>query len=321
MPTFLVTKNMSPELAARVQAAVSGHRGHENSRRNPLTGALRVLTFVLLLASIAAIVRVRGQRAAALEAARSSVLQRVRNAAAQLTREDRELKERAQAAIALHAASPYAGDLLPDELRTERGLVQALSLATLYIRGPLDGLASAARLPELAAGSFKDPLVLCLLDPPEARTEKVLRRSARAQGEPATAHVERLAPLLQALPLLDPAWQQRIEAAETLERVGELKKMYDLAPISAALRAAKARQLLVVMDEARAVGGPTELDGERAHAVRLVLTDLSSGQVRLRFRRDVDPSWLSDGARAQNASGIDSCALAFDLRQALLAHR
>src|SRR4051812_21035484 len=166
---------MSPALAARVQTAVSGNRSHGISRRNPVTGALRVLTFVLLLASVVAIVRVRDQRAAELEAARSSVLQRVRNAAAQLTREDRELKERAQAAIALHAVPAYAGDYLADELRTERGLVEALSLATLYIRGPLDGLASAARLPELAAGSFKDPLVLCLLDPPEARTEKVLR--------------------------------------------------------------------------------------------------------------------------------------------------
>jgi hypothetical protein len=42
--------------------------------------------------------------------------------------------------------------------------------------------------------------------------------------------------------------------------------------------------------------------------------------VRLRFRGDVDPNWLSDGARAQYASGIDSCALAFDLRQVLLVH-
>jgi len=318
VPTFLVTKNMSPALAARVQAAVSGKRVAENSRRNPLVGVLRVLTFVLLLASIVGIVRVRSRRAAELEDARSSLLQRVRNAAAQLTMQDRELKGRAQAAIALHATSPYAGDVLADELRTERGLQAALSLPTLYIRGPLDGLSNAARLPELAASSFKDPLVLCLLDPPEARTEQALRRRVKVQPDAATAHVERLAPLLQALPLLDRAWQQRIEAADTLESMRELQKLYDVAPVAAALRAAKTRQMLVAMDEARAGDGPTELDGERAHAVRLVLVDLNSGEVRLRFRGDVDPKWLSDGARAQYASGIDSCAFAFDLRRALI---
>lgn len=321
MPTLLVTKNMSPALAARVQAAVSGGRGSENSRRNPLAGALRVLTFVLVLAAVTGVVQVRRQRAAELEAARASLLEKVRSAATQLSRADLELQGRAQSAIALHATPLYAGDLLAEELRTEQGLHAALSLPTLYVRGPLDGLARPARLTELAASSFKDPLVLCLLEPPDARTEKALRRKAFAPSESATAHVERLAPLLQVLPLLGRAWQRRVESAETLEAVGQLQKLYDLAPVAAALRAAKTRQLLVVMDEPGVLKGPTELDGERAHPVRVVLTDLSNGEVRLRFRREVDPSWLSDNARAQNASGIDSCTLAFDLRQALLAAR
>jgi len=321
VPTLLVTKNMSPALAARVQAAVSGGRGSHDSRRNPLAGALRVVTFVLLLAAATGVVQLRRQRAAELDAARGSLLTKLRGAAAQLSRADLELKGRAESAVALHATPLYAGDLLADDLRSERGLHDALSRPTLYVRGPLDGLANAARLTELAASSFKDPLVSCLLEAPEARTEKALRRKASAKADPATAHVERLAPLLQALPLLGRAWQKRVESAETLEALNQLQKLYDLAPIPAALRAAKTRQILVVMDEASAVKGPAELDGERAHPVRLVLADLSSGEVRLRFRRDVDPSWLSDSARAQNASGIDSCTLAFDLRQALLASR
>jgi hypothetical protein len=52
-----------------------------------------------------------------------------------------------------------------------------------------------------------------------------------------------------------------------------------------------------------------------------VLSDLTSGQLLLRFRRGVDPSWLSPAARAEYASGIDSCALAFDLREALAGQR
>lgn len=321
MPTLLVNKNMSPALAARVQAAVSGGRASGGARRNRLAGVLRVVTVVLVLAAVIGVARGRKQRAAELDAARSSLLGKIRGAASQLSRADFEIKARAESAIALHAAPPYAGDLMADELRTEQGWRAALSLPTLYVRGPLDGLSNPKRLPELAASSFKDPLVPCLLEPPEARTEKALRRKASAKSDTATSHVERLAPLLQALPLLGQSWQQRVESTQTLDALRQLQKLYDAAPVAAALRAAKARQMLIVMDEAGASTGPTELDGERAHPVRLVLTDLGSGELRLRFRRDVDPSWLSNDARAQNASGIDSCALAFDLRQALLAGR
>jgi hypothetical protein len=84
------------------------------------------------------------------------------------------------------------------------------------------------------------------------------------------------------------------------------------------VRAAKARQLLAVMDEPGDPKAPAGLDGERAHAVRVTLTEMGSGQVRLRHRGAVDPSWLSANTRAEYASGIDGCALAVDLRNAVL---
>jgi hypothetical protein len=73
----------------------------------------------------------------------------------------------------------------------------------------------------------------------------------------------------------------------------------------------------LVVDEPGDAKAAAELDGERPHAVRVIVTDLASDQLQLRFRHDVDPSWLSAGARAEYASGIDSCALALDLRAAL----
>jgi hypothetical protein len=133
----------------------------------------------------------------------------------------------------------------------------------------------------------------------------------------AAAHVERLEPLLQALPLLGPAWQQRVQAAETASALRGYRKLLEVAPIRAAVRAAKARQLLLVVDEPGDAKAAAELDGESPHAVRVIVTDLASDQLQLRFRHDVDPSWLSAGARAEYASGIDSCALALDLRAAL----
>jgi hypothetical protein len=198
-----------------------------------------------------------------------------------------------------------------------------LALPTLYVRGPLDALARPDRLSEVAASSSKDAFVLCLLAPPEARTEKALRlkASAAAAQSKATlqvsAHVERLAPLLQALPLLGREWADRVRGAETSEALERLAKLVAAAPLTAAARAAKARQLLLVLDETAAATGPTELDGERAHPVRVVLVDLSSAESRLRFRGKVDPAWLSDQARAAYASGIDSCALALDFRHAV----
>lgn len=311
---------MSPALSARVQAAVSGRQ----APRRPLKSLLRILTFAFVVASVVGVVRFRQQRQQRLETQRAELLASLQQAGKSLTRTDRELPARVATTIALEAAAGYLGDQLPQELRNEAQLMAVLSQPTLYVRGPLDALARPERVSEVAASSSKDAFVLCLLAPAEARTEKALRLKASAayaqsKSLEVTQHVERLAPLLQALPLMGRDWTRRIQAAETAPALQILQKLVDAAPLAAAVRAAKARQLLLVLDEAGTSTGPSELDGERAHAVRVVLTDLTSGDARLRFRRNVDPAWLSDQARAQYASGIDSCALAMDLRQAVTA--
>lgn len=311
---------MSPALAARVQAAVSGRQ----APRRPFKSLLRMLTFAFVVASVVGVVRFRQQRQQRLETQRAELLATLQQAGHSLTRTDRELPARVAAAIALEAAAGYLGDQLPQELRNEAQLMAALSRPTLYLRGPLDALARPERVSEVAASSSKDAFVLCLLAPPEARTEKALRHKASAayaqsKSLEVTQHVERLAPLLQALPLMGHDWTRRIQAAETAPALQTLQKLVDAAPLAAAVRAAKARQLLLVLDEPGAGSGPSELDGERPHPVRVVLTDLTSGEARLRFRHGVDPAWLSDQARAQYASGIDSCALAMDLRRAATA--
>jgi predicted RNA binding protein with dsRBD fold (UPF0201 family) len=74
---------------------------------------------------------------------------------------------------------------------------------------------------------------------------------------------------------------------------------------------------LLALDEPGDQGGPTELDGERPHSVRVGLVDLSTKKVLLRMRRHVDPRWLSASARAELASGIDSCELALQVHKAV----
>jgi hypothetical protein len=324
LPSFLVTKRMSPQLAARVLESVTGRRISGSSKRlAPLTAVLRLAAVAVLVGVVALVVFVQHQRTQKLERDRSALLDAMRAAGATLTRGDRELRGRVEAALSAQAVAAYAGDTFADDLRHEPRLAAELALPTLYVRGPLDGLASPTRLSQVAPGSFKDALLLCLIDPPDARTEKALKAKARAalsqgKGAAAMAHVERLDPLLQALPLLGPAWRERIETAESAVALAGYQKLFDVAPIGAAVRAAKARQLLAVMDEPGDPKAPAELDGERAHPVRVTLTDLSTGQIRLRYRGSVDPTWLSAAARAEYASGIDGCALALDLRNAVL---
>lgn len=320
MPTLLVTKRMSPALAARVRAAVSGHRTGA-ARRAPLKALLRFLTFVFVLASVASVLNFRRQQALERESRRAALLQTVTIEAGKLSRKDRELPRSIAATIALETAPLYAGDMVAEDLRSVPSFDEALSHPIVYLRGPLESLAQPARLAELAAGSAKDAFVLCLLAPPDTRTEKALRAkastaAAQGKGMQAIAHVERLAPLLQVLPLLERDWADRARATESIPALQKLQNLLEAAPFAAGIRTAKARQLLLVADETLTATGPTELDGERTHPVRVVLTDLNDGEARLRYRRTVDPSWLSEATRAQFASGADSCALALDIRKA-----
>lgn len=323
MPSFLVTKRMSPALAARVLESVSGRRqGTARKRLPPLIAASRLLAMAALVGAVGIGLHVRDQRSQLLQRERDSLLDAMRAAGGSLTRSDRELRARVQATLSAQAGAAHGVDEFASELRSEPGLKAELELPTLYVRGPLEAFTNPTRLEQAASSSFKDAFLLCLLEPPAARTETSLKAKARAgqtrTGVTAMAHVERVDVLLRALPLLDRAWQERVRTAETSRAVASYEKLFAAAPIRAAVRAAKARQLLAVMDEPGDPKAAAELDGERPHPVRVVLTDLNTGQVRLRYRGTVDPSWLSAGARAEYASGIDSCALALDLRSAVL---
>jgi hypothetical protein len=67
------------------------------------------------------------------------------------------------------------------------------------------------------------------------------------------------------------------------------------------------------VDEAGDGQGPTEIDGERPHAVRLEIVDLGLAKVLLRARKRVDPAWISVERRPEYAKKLDSCAFAFDI--------
>ncbi|MEO6599957.1 MAG: hypothetical protein ABIQ16_08815 [Polyangiaceae bacterium] len=232
-----------------------------------------------------------------------------------MTQQQLALGQRVEGLVA-DAAGAYAGDWVTDELQGEEALAKTLGRQMVYLRGPLEGLGTPAGFKASAAESFKDAFCACLVDPPDARTERSLANKARAalsQRGSASSGIERMHPVLASLPLLLPAWQARVRTADAAE-LSKLAALLSNAPIASAKRAMKAELLLLVIDEPGDTQGPTELDGERAHWVRVHLLDLVKATPLLRLRLRVDPGWISPNVRAAHAGGIDSCSLALDVR-------
>jgi hypothetical protein len=193
----------------------------------------------------------------------------------------------------------------------------------LYVRGPLAAFATPGdSIAAAAATSGKDALVVCLLEPPASRAEAPLldrTRTAYAGGwavESRTANVRRLHDLVAGLPFLDEPWARSVEQADDLGEVSRLRAAWDRSSVQRTKQAAKATLLLAAMDEPGEGSGPTELDGERPHAIRVALVDWTSGRILLRQRHHVDPAWISPGKRLTYAGGLDACRVALEIHDA-----
>jgi hypothetical protein len=329
MATFLTTSKMDPALAERIEASVRGQKGSRTARRTLAARARRIVSLARLVFVLTAVFGVytvvAGRREArrALERSRAALLETVRERGASLPAADRE----AAAFVARiepwlgRLAREYEGDLVAEELRSPSAFATMLARPLVYVRGTTEALGSPSQLGALAAASTKDALVLCLLEPPETRSEKVFLdkvRSAYSGGwnlESRTSNVRRLNDATVGLPFLSRAWSEKVRSTEDAAELVRLRTELERAPIEQAKQAARAGLLLVAIDEPGDGKGPTELDGERIHPVRVALVDLEGGKVVLRARHGVDPSWVSASRRARYASGFDGCALALDVHE------
>ncbi|MDF2696034.1 MAG: hypothetical protein K0S65_4417 [Labilithrix sp.] len=324
MATFLTTSKMDPALAARIEASVTGRRGRQSSavRARRIVSLVRFVLVLTVGLGVYNVVTGRRETKRALERSRTSLLESVSAHSASLGPEDRSAVTRAESWL-LRLGAAYDGDLVAEELRAPGAFAAMLARPMLYVRGAQDALTSPPAIAAAAAASTKDALLLCLLDPPASRTESVLlekARSAYAGGtsrgsnlESRTANVRRLNDVIVGLPFLLPPWSEKVRAAENAQDVARLRTELERAPIERAKQAAAAGLLLVAIDEAGDGAGPTELDGERKHPVRVALVDLASSKVLLRARHVVDPSPFSATRRATYAVGLDGCSLALDV--------
>lgn len=320
MPSFLVTRKMSPELAARVQASVEGRRAAPGATLAPRSISVLRLTLLAVIACALVGYFVARRRADdQLERDRAALLERVRRFSRALSLAEKNTALRVVPWL-IREADAYEGDFVAPELRSPGALGKELARPAVFVRGPLASFRGSDSIRERAAASSKDAFVLCLIDPPASKTEKLVRARARrsyaAGPMQKTAHIERLYDAFAGLPFFTPDWEARVRAADRLQ-LDRLQSNFQRAPLAGAQRAARARRLLFVIDEPSPANVPAELDGERPHHVRIGLLDLATGKALLRLRRYVDPSWLSEATRAEYASAVDSCVLALDVHAAV----
>ncbi len=314
---------MDPALARRVEQSVTGSPGHARAGGRRLVALARVVGALVVALALGSFVSARRGARSSLEGARAELLDQVRAQSAGLTPVERDLAGRV-APWLLGAAGEYPGDLVAPELARPGALAERLAEPAVYVRGPIAAFTTPAGLAGAAAASAKDALLLCLVEPPAARTEKVMLGRVRVAytggAEARTPNLRRLDDAYVGLPLLQPPWEERVQRATDPRALRDLRRQLERAPIASAKRAAKAKLLLYAMDEPGRGGGPTEVDGERPHEVRVGLVDLSAGaqgKLLLRLRKAVDPAWISEASRVQFALGLDACRLALDVHEAV----
>ena len=324
MPTFLTTPKMSPELAARVQASVNGRRATPGSRRRAphLIVLVRLAVLVLTGTLVALVLYVRHHDREEREHARADLTASVDRRRAALEPQDHRTLGLIEDWL-VRGAGQYEGDLVAEALRAPGALAALFADRAVYVRGEQAGFRNAAAVADAAKSSSKDAFLLCLLEPPPERAEKALLAKARlaystrGELEAATEHVHPLRDAVVGMPFLSPAFAERVRKASELTELRRLRNAFDKAPLDAAIHAAKARLLVFVVDEPSPPGGTVELDGEKAHVVRVSIVDLTHESPLLRLRKRVDPSWISAGRRVDSANALDSCALALDVHESL----
>jgi hypothetical protein len=245
----------------------------------------------------------------ALERQRSALLDSLHAESAAFSAGDRDAVTRDEALV-LSLARVYDGDLIDAD-------VAQLASPIVYVHGAIEGFSHSAGIEKTARASVKDAFVLCLLDPPRSRTEALILKKVRTAYTTGVVapNIHRLADAYIGLRVLQPAWEDRVRAAHDDRELVTLEAELHRTPLDAAKQTLRANLLLAVMDEPGDPNTAAELDGERAHYVRVGLFDVATGKALIRARERVDPTAWSQGSRTDYARGLDECALAVDLRE------
>jgi hypothetical protein len=309
---------MDPALIARIERSVGGSA--RPARAKLVTPRLRnsLLRFAITvglmgIATTALVARRRYHQEMSRERAVLFDTVHIQNAA--ITNDERGFMVRVDPWL-LGLATAYEGDIVADELRPPKAFDAVLARPSVYVRGPVSAFTSSAAIAETASASTLDSFLWCLLDPPASRAEKAILskvRTAYGGGASTSAHARRLQDAAGGLKQLLSPWEERVHDAPELRDLERIKAELAKVPVEETKRAVQAELLIAAMDEPDETG-PADLDGERAHQVRVVVVDLHADKILLRARKRVDPNWLAASTRSTFASAVDGCALALDVR-------
>ena len=313
---------MDPALIARIERSIGARSKRARGKRVTArfrTSLLRLAIALSITALVSTALISRRRYRQEVTRARAALLENVHANHASMTPDERSFMSRVEPWLFGLAAS-YEGDVLADELRPAKALDAALARPSVYVRGPISAFGTSAAIADAAAASTRDSFLLCLLDPPASRGEKaVLSKVRMAYGGGANRgeHVWRLHDAEGGLKQLLSPWEERIHAAQELRDLDRIKGELGKVAVAETKRATQAELLITAMDEPDEAG-PADLDGERPHQVRVAVIDLRANKVLLRARKRVDPNWLAATTRSTFASAVDGCALAFDVRAAVV---
>lgn len=318
MATFLATRKMDPALIARIERSIGARARPAPGKRGTVrlrTSLFRLAIAIAVTALASTVLLSRRRYQQEVSRARTALVEMVHANTAQLTPEERSFVSRIEPWVYGLAAS-YEGEIMTDEIRRANALDAALARPSVYVRGPVSAFTSSAAIAETASASTRDSFLLCLLDPPASRAEKVVLakvRAAYAGGGNVAGHARRLHDAEGGLRQLLSPWEERILQARELRDLERIQAELGKVDVADTKRAAHADLLIVAMDEP-GEPGPADLDGERAHQVRIAIVDVVGDKLLLRMRKRVDPNWLAAATRSNYASAVDGCALALDVR-------
>jgi hypothetical protein len=302
MPTLLVTKRMSKELRARVEAAVRADLRQRTlfPNRARRFRYLRVLLGLCAIALTVFLVVTYRQSRREVEERRAQILVQYGRMKAQVPGGARaHLQDLAR--LLSGPAAPAANGALPE----------LLARPSLYVRAERRELERKANVLDVARESAVDALATCLVTPPvNLRESTLLRAIGRA---PAPDRVFAFGEALETLDFFDSNFQREVETAQHMQELERLASRLQRDSLTRGLGALEARVLLSVVDEPKASGVISDFDGEAPHDVVLTIFEVESGLVLWQSSTPVDPAWISEKSRLSFSRPLDSCRLAFEL--------
>jgi len=320
MPSFLVNDRMNPELKRRVRLSLksdlrqraggqSARRGHWAVRLMAVLGVISLGTFLTVTYR---------QSRAELRQEKAQLLVRFEQQRAPFDAAFRGREQKVEQLL-IHAHEPYAGDWLDPQLKRPGALDALLAPSLAYVRGPLRGFLSDAERRQTSKEAGPEALIRCLIDPPSSIKESEILRHLGRIYEP-KRFIDKFYDFEAArgaFAFVDSGCEDEIRQADRMKHVLSLGRELREQKLGVAAQVRQVRLLIAVFDEPKERGVAADFDGEATHYLRISVVDLDTPRVWWRVRRQVDPQWISEKSRLAYSRELDSCRLAYELRQEL----